>query len=263
MNQNSRKVITNIQTGQNSDRWSRRSRWVNRTQTEDRNQDMREFVQKELTDQKLQQEILKEFVMNLLMDQQLKQGKLKEFVMSSFMDQKLEQENMKEFMVPSLMNQQLKQDDDVTDQSVNQSRTIENDSERDVNQIRIQEKVETTCLFDTGADAHVMPKHVWEQLGEPTLHTTRVTLRGANGFRGFIEEITVLFTEVVAQDARRCLLGRTQLRTKGCTFTLHQHRSFFTQPNWQRDGNDVTRRKQRHSQSCVHDEAKICTFGNF
>ena len=211
----------------------------------------------------MQQEILKEFVMNLLMDQQLKQGKLKEFVMSSFMDQKLEQENMNEFMVPSLMNQQLKQDDDVTDQSVNQSRTIENDSERDVNQIRIQEKVETTCLFDTGADAHVMPKHVWEQLGEPTLDTTRVTQRGANGFRGFIEEITVLFTEVVAQDARRCLLGRTQLRTKGCTFTLHQHRSFFTQPNWQRDGNDVTRRKQRHSQSCVHDEAKICTFGNF
>ena len=43
-----------------------------------------------------------------------------------------------------------------------------------------------------------MPKHVWEQLGEPSLQTTRVTLRGANGqdlgamgevqIRGFIEK---------------------------------------------------------------------------
>ena len=80
--QNSRKVITNIETGQNSrkvvesiemgrdsgnditnietgqilGKWSRRSRWVNRIENEDRNQDMREFVQNELTDQKLQQE---------------------------------------------------------------------------------------------------------------------------------------------------------------------------------------------------------------
>ena len=36
-------------------------------------------------------------------------------------------------------------------------------------------------LFDTGADAHVMPKHVWEQLGEPTMQATKVTLRGAYG----------------------------------------------------------------------------------
>ena len=42
-----------------------------------------------------------------------------------------------------------------------------NGSEEDVHQVRIQEKVETIWLFDTGADAHVMPKHVWEQLGEP------------------------------------------------------------------------------------------------
>ena len=67
---------------------------------------------------------------------------------------------MKEFMVNSLMNQKLKQDDDVTDQRVNQSRTTENDSERDVFQVRVKEKVETNWLFDTRADAHMMPKHV-------------------------------------------------------------------------------------------------------
>ena len=57
--QNARKVIANIDTGQNSEKWSRRSRWMNRTEIEDKNQDMSVFVQKELTDQKLQQEILK------------------------------------------------------------------------------------------------------------------------------------------------------------------------------------------------------------
>ena len=61
----------------------------------------------------------------------------------------------------------------------------------------------TTWLFDTGADAHVMQKCVWEQLGEPALQTTNVTLRGANGqdlgamvevqVRGFIGKIKVQF----------------------------------------------------------------------
>ena len=78
-------------------------------------------------------------------------------------------------------DQKAKQDDDVTDQNVNQSRTAENDSGRDVYQVRTQEKVETIWLFDTGADAHVMPKHMWEQVGEPTLQTTKVTLIEANG----------------------------------------------------------------------------------
>ena len=59
----------------------------------------------------------------------------------------------------------LKQDDGATDQSVNQSRTTENDSERAAYQVQVLEKVETTWLFDTGADAHVMPKYVREQLG--------------------------------------------------------------------------------------------------
>ena len=76
------------------------------------------------------------------------------------------------------MNQKLKQDDGVTGQSVNQSRTTENDSERAAYQVKVQEKVETTWSVDTGADAHVMPKYVWEQLGGPTLQTTTVTLRG-------------------------------------------------------------------------------------
>ena len=60
-------------------------------------------------------------------------------------------------MVKSLMDQ-MKQDNGVTDQNVNQSRTTENDSERYVYQVRIQDKVETIWLFDTGVNAHVMPK---------------------------------------------------------------------------------------------------------
>ena len=85
----------------------------------------------------MQQDTLNEFVLNMLMDQKSEPRKLKEFLMSSLMDQTLEQENMKEFVVKSLMNQKLKQDDDVTDQSVNQSKTTQNDSERDVYQARI------------------------------------------------------------------------------------------------------------------------------
>ena len=146
-------------------------------------------------------------------------------------------------MVKSLMGRKLKQDDDGTDQIVNQSRTTGKDSERDVYQVRIQEKVETIWLFDRGNDAHVMPKHVLGQLGEPSLQTTRVTLRGASGLdlgamgvvqiRGFIGKIEVQFTTVVARDARRCLPSGTKLRTQGHTFTSSQHETFLTQPKWQ------------------------------
>ena len=154
MNQNSEVSSTTSRRIKIHEMSSRRNR-------RQRNQDMNEFVQNGLTNQKLQQEILEEFVMNLLADEKLEQRKLIEFVMSSLMNQKLEQENMKEFMVESLMVQKLKQDGDMTDQNVNQSRTTENDSERDVHRVRIQAKVETIWLFDMGADAHVMPKHVW------------------------------------------------------------------------------------------------------
>ena len=104
----------------------------------------------------------------------------------------------------------MKQDDDVTERE-----SIENNrenSERYVNHVRIQEKVETIWLFDTGADAHVMPKNVWE------LQTTKILLRGASGqdlgaigevqVRGFIGKIKVQFTAVVERDGRRCLLER-------------------------------------------------------
>ena len=115
-----------------------------------------------------------------------------------------------------------------------------------------------------------MAKHVWEQLGEPSLRTTRVTLRGANGpdleamgevqVRRFIGKIEVQFTAVVARDATRCLLSVTQLRTKECTFTLNRHGSFLTQPNgskkvtMSREGNRdtltfVRMLKPRHAQS--------------
>ena len=46
-----RKVMTDIETGLISEKWSRRSRWVNRIENDDRNQDVSEFVQ--LTDQKI------------------------------------------------------------------------------------------------------------------------------------------------------------------------------------------------------------------
>ena len=123
----------------------------------------------------------------------------------------------------------------MTDQSVNQSRTTEDDSERVAYQVKVQEKVQTTWLFDTGAAAHVMPKYVWEQLGEPTLQTTRVTLRGTKRMgellvKRFIGQTKVQFTAVVARDARRCFMSGTQLRAKGYTLTLNQLESCITQP---------------------------------
>ena len=86
-----------------------------------------------------------------------------------------------------------------------------------------------------------MSKYVWEQLEEPLLQPSTVTLRGANGqdlgamgkvlVRNFIGGTKVQFIATVAKDARRCLLSGTQLRAKGYTFTLEQQRSFLTQPN--------------------------------
>ena len=135
----------------------------------------------------------------------------------------------------------MKQDDDMTDKNVNQARTTENDSERYVYQVRTHQKVETIWLVDTRADVHVMPKRVWEQLGEPTLQTTKVTLRRANGqdlgamgevqVIGFNGKIEGQFSAVVARDATRCLLSGTQPRTKGHGITLNQHGSFPAQPN--------------------------------
>ena len=157
------------------------------------------------------------------------------------MVKKLEQEHMKELVAKSLVNQKLNQDDGVTEKCVNQSGTAEKGSKHAACQVKVQEKFVATWLFDTGADAHVMPTCVWEQLGEPTLQTTNVTLRGASG-----QDLGAMVV-VVARDARRCLLSGTQLRTKGYTFTLNQHESFFTQRKIGSRETNVTRRKQRHS----------------
>ena len=71
-------------------------RWVNRTQTGDGKQDVKESVQNELINQKIAarntQRIRDELADGF---EKLEQGKLKEFVTSSLMDHKLEQENMK------------------------------------------------------------------------------------------------------------------------------------------------------------------------
>ena len=170
------------------------------------------------------------------------------------------------------MNQKLYQDDGVKEQCVNQSGTAENGSEHVACQVQALEKVVTTWLVDTGADAHVMLKCVWQQLGEPTLQTITVTLRGADGqdlgatgevqVRGFIRKVKVQFTAAVARDARRCLLSETQLRTKGCTFTLFQHESSFTQP---KGGQRMTvsREGNRDTLKVVCLLKPRGTFGNF
>ena len=193
---------------------------------------------------------------------------LKEFVTNLLMDQQLEQETVKEFMVECLMDPKLTQEDGVTYQNVNQSRTEENDSERDVYQVSLQDKVETIWLFDKGVDGHVMPKHVWEQLGEPLLQTTRVTLRGANGqdlgamgevqVRRFVGKTKVQFTAVVARDARRCLPSGTQLRTKEYTFTLNRQKKV----TMSREGNADTLKvvcmlKPRDAQSAPDVETRV------
>ena len=104
-------------------------------------------------------------------------------------------------MVKFMMINKLKQDGDLTGQSVNQSSTTEDDSERAACEVKVQEKVQTTLLFDTRAHAQVMPQYVWKHLGELALQTIRVTLGGANGqdfgamgellVRGFLGKIKV------------------------------------------------------------------------
>ena len=125
--------------------------------------------------------------------------KLRRVVTSLLLD------SMKELVAKFLMDLRWRQAHDVTVKSVNESGTAVNCSDHDAGQVIVQEKVVTSRLFDTGADTHVMPKCVWEQLGEPALQTTNITLRGANGqdlgamdevqVRGFIGKIKVHFKE--------------------------------------------------------------------
>ena len=61
-----------------------------------------------------------------------------------------------------------------------QIRASENGSEGAAYQEKVQPKVQTTSLFDEGPDdAEVL----WEQLGEPSLQTTRLTLRDCQSRR--------------------------------------------------------------------------------
>ena len=159
------------------------------------------------------------------------------------------------------MDRKLNQEGGVTEQCANQSRTVENGSEHAACQVRVEEKVVTTWLFDTGADAHEMPKCVWEHLGEPALQTTKVTLREANGQDlGTMGEVQVKvqFTAVVARDARQCLLSGTQLRTKGYTFSLNQRESFLTQP---KDGQRVTMSREGNRDTLPDVETRVGKCG--
>ena len=152
-----------------------------------------------------------------------------------------------------LTHQKLKQEnlnDVEKDQSVNQSRTTEDSSERVPYQLKIKEMVETTWLFDTGADAHFDSAVRVGTAGKTYIANnksnterskrTRPWSLGDLLVRGFLWETKVQFTVVVARDARRCLLRGTQLRGKRYTSTLNQHESFLTQPKRRHKSNDVT-----------------------
>ena len=180
---------------------------------------------------------------------------------------------MKDLMAKSLMDRKLKLCDRVTEQCVNQSGTAENGSEHAACQVKVQKKVVTIWLFDTGADAHVYAEVCVGTVGRICTANKNVTLRGANEqdlgamgevqVRGFIGKIRVQFTAVVARDARRCLLSGTQLRTKGYTFFLFESTRKFPRSTERRPKSDnVTRRKQRHTQSCMSLETKRDTVGN-
>ena len=115
------------------------------------------------------------------------------------------------------------------------AQSVENGSEHDACHVTIQEKAVTTWLFDTDADAHVVPNCAWEQLGEPmlqtkVLHRAEQMDKTLEPWKKFKSKVKVQFTAVVARDARRCLLSGTQISTQGHTFTLNQHESFTTQP---------------------------------
>ena len=60
-------------------------------------------------------------------------------------------------------------------------------------------------------DIHVMPRSVWEQLGELALRPF---------VKGFMGKTKAHFTATVASDSKRSLLSGTQLRAKAYTFTL-------------------------------------------
>ena len=192
--------------------------------------------------------------------------------MSLLMKRDLERESMNKLMAKSLMDRRLRRADDVTMKSVNESGAVRNCSEHDVCQVIVQEKVVATWLLDIRAVTHVMPKCLWEQLGELALQTTNITLRGANGQdfgamgevqdRGFIEKAQVQFKTVVARDARRYLLSRIQLRTHGHTFTLSQQGSFLTQSKGGQRVQITRGGKQRDTQHGMFLETKRHTIGN-
>ena len=137
------------------------------------------------------------------------------------------------------------------------------------NQVRVQERVETIQLFDTGADADVMPKHVWEQLGEPTLQTTKVTLTEASGqdlgAMGEVQVGSFIGKIKVSVHSSGCTRRETvpsewnATQNKGIHVQVESTREFSHTTKWQPrmfphsterrpKSNDVTRKKQRHSQ---------------
>ena len=168
----------------------------------------------------------------------------------------------------------MKQDDDLTGQSVNQSSTTEDDSERAASEVKVQEKVQTTWFFVTRAHAQVMPQYVWEHLGELTQQTTRETLRGANGqdlgamgellVRGFLGKIKVQCAVHSGDCKRRMTMPSEWNATQKDWVHVHVEstRESLHTTIRRRKSNDVPGEIQKNSQSCVHVEAKRCTIGN-
>ena len=108
-------------------------------------------------------------------------------------------------------------------------------------------------MSDTGPDAHVIPKHVWEQLGEPTLQTTKVTLRGATGQDlGATGEVQVrslmgkYHSSVHSSGCTRCETMPSEwnaTQNKGLHVHVVLHGSFLTQPSGRRK---VTMSRERN-----------------
>ena len=172
------KFVESVGTDRHLEKWFRSSRWM--TQAKNSERDTVKLVQNMLTDQKLRNGKLKEFVQSLLMVEHEEYGKLRKLVMSLLMNRDLERESMNELMAKSLMDRRLTRADAAKVKSVNESGSVQNSSEHDVGQVIVQEKFVTIWLLDTRAVTHVMPKCLWEQLGELALQTTNITLRGAN-----------------------------------------------------------------------------------
>ena len=107
--------------------------------------------------------------------------------------------------------------------------------------------VATTWLFDTGADAQLMPQHVCSQQGEPKLQEKTMMLRGANGqdlgalgtlmVRSFLGLVNVQFSDCGCERRKTMSSKWNAAQIDGLRFLLQENGSYVIQ---QSSGVDVT-----------------------